>query len=344
MSKLTPTFLLLGVALLVWSLSVSLSSYLSDDLTREQHGESGELAKRGLTTAVRTPEDFSKLDDAIKKDPKNIDAHLARAVAYVETAYASSDGKKLMEAVKSYKDALDLDSKNPQALLGLASLCLEAGIIDKALEYYPLYLEIKPEDLRARADYSLALARGDKAEQAHVVLDKLLEENPSFFPAQMTKAFVYQIEGRLDESAKQAESAKQYVSDEQTIGRIDGFINSLSKDDGSRKSASKEASRVASSEPPAAESALADGERSSLEGYFRKHEIVGPKITRVLWPAGRKMRLDLDNFPVDKMPPFAKAKFVNSLKERFSEFSPKVDILLYGAESGMELMKIEVGN
>lgn len=359
MSKLTPTFLLLGVALLVWSVSVSLSNYLSDDLARKEHGDTGELAKRGLSASVRSSEEFSKLDEAVAKDPKNIDAHLARAVAYVETAYATSDGKKLMEAVKSYKDVLDLDAKNPQALLGLASLCLEAGILDKALEYYPKYLEIKPEDLRARADYSLALARADQADKAHEILDVLLGENPDFFPGQMTRAFVFQIEGKIEEAAKQAESAKQYVRDEKTIARVQGFIDSLGSSTTAAATAQASASSTAgassatstsvaassqTAKSDVGASALSLADRGALESYFREHEIIGRKIKNVSWEAGRTMRLDLDNFPVDKMPPFAKAKFLSSVKERFAALTPVVRIALHDADGGALLMEIEAGS
>ena len=42
--------------------------------------------------------------------------------------------------------------------------------------------------------------------------------------------------------------------------------------------------------------------------------IAGPKVTSVEWPDKLKAKVLMDSFPMDQMPPFAKAKFLTDLK------------------------------
>ena len=42
--------------------------------------------------------------------------------------------------------------------------------------------------------------------------------------------------------------------------------------------------------------------------------IMGPKVTSVEWPSKRKALVLLDQFPMDQMPPVAKKKFINDIK------------------------------
>lgn len=42
--------------------------------------------------------------------------------------------------------------------------------------------------------------------------------------------------------------------------------------------------------------------------------VAGPKVGSVQWPDNLKGKVLMNNFPMDQMPPFAKAKFLTDLK------------------------------
>ena len=51
----------------------------------------------------------------------------------------------------------------------------------------------------------------------------------------------------------------------------------------------------------------------------------------------------LDNFPVEQMPPFAKAQFVQRITDTFTDLPEATTIKLVDADSEKELMTLQVG-
>jgi tetratricopeptide (TPR) repeat protein len=71
---------------------------------------------------------------------------------------------------------------------------------------------------------------------------------------------------------------------------------------------------VAATSSPAARHAPAPFE-GAFEKMVRSLPIAGPKVDSVQWPADNKARVLMNNFPMEAMPDFARAKFLASLKQ-----------------------------
>jgi Flp pilus assembly protein TadD len=336
MSKLTPTFLLLGIALVLWSASAGLSHYLARDFERE-HG-----SKKGLQQAQSAPssEDFAKLQKEGKENPKDVDVQLRLGYAQVQEAYQSSNGALLMDAVKTFQGVLELSPENPDALLGLASLCLQNGILDKALDYYPRYLAKRPDDIRAKTDYALVNFRADKFEEGKKLVDEILTKEPSFFPAHMVMAFAYRMNGRIDEARSQAMNARGFAPNETLRTEVDAFIAGLDNPQ-------QEASAEGTSQPAATSERAAPEELQSpamkIESFVKNHTILGPKFRGLEWEGETLVHIKLEQFPVEQMPPFAKQVFISKTKSALRELSDAVKLRFIDAETSKELLVVSVG-
>ncbi|MCB0323941.1 MAG: tetratricopeptide repeat protein [Bdellovibrionales bacterium] len=331
MSQITPTFLFLSVALLIWSLAAGVSSYLAQDFARE-HGVSAQGAAN-----------IEALKTAAAERPKDIETQMQLAGALVGEALRTSNGGILMEAVRAFSHVLDLEPEHPGALLGLAKVCLDAGIIDKALELYPRYLKQRPEDLQAKTDFALALLRGGQAAEAKTKLDEVLAVQPSAFPAQITLALVYRELGDIAQAKEAAQKAQDLAPDPEVKQQVAQFMKSLdapSGEAGAAAGSDTAADSVTAAAPRADETVSA---AMQIERYFTSHSIIGPKLQRVTWPAANRAEVMVADFPVQQMPPFAKAKFLENVKTAFAAIPESITIVLKDAASGEELLSIPVG-
>ena len=328
MGKLTPTFLLFGGALLLWTLSVGISSYFA----KQDHVEG---SHRGGKSGIEISGDLAKLRSAADAAPKELGPRLAYATALRQQAYESSSSEYLMEAVQQYSRVLEISPENAEALYGLASLCLEAGIVDKALEYYPRYITLKPDDMRGHTDYALALLQANRLADSRAELAIVLKADPAFVPARMTMALSYKLEGDLKKAKQLAEETKTFIKDDEAKQRIDEFIKALD-----------------APPPPTAAQAPDGGVQPPSElvspaeqvaNYFRSHTIVGPKVRGITWPELTVAEIKLENFPVEQMPPFAKEKFISGTKAALAALPKPVKVRLVDAGTSRELLVIDVG-
>ena len=330
MSKLTPTFLLLTVALVLWGASAGLSHYLALDFERE-HG-----SQKGLSQAskVKPSEDFDKVQRNAEANPKDVDLQLKLGYAQVQEAYSTSNGELLMAAVQTFQKVLELSPENPDALLGLASLCLQNGIIDKALDYYPRYLAKRPDDIRAKTDYALVSFRADKFEEGKKLVDEILSANPDFFPAHMVMAFAYRMKGDLDGAKVQATKAKKFAPDETLAKEVDAFIAGLSE---APKTVAKSEKVVKKKEADYSSPA------TRIESFVKNHSILGPKYRGSEWQGEKQVNIKLHQFPVKEMPPFAKQIFISKTKSELQDLPEAVKLQFVDAESAEELLVVSVG-
>jgi hypothetical protein len=72
----------------------------------------------------------------------------------------------------------------------------------------------------------------------------------------------------------------------------------------------------------------------------RTMPVAGTKVATVQWPSELKAKVTMNNFPMDKMPPFAKEKFLSDLKSGVAtakkkfKISGKVEVDLVDGGSG----------
>ncbi|MFN8388740.1 MAG: tetratricopeptide repeat protein [Bdellovibrionota bacterium] len=342
-SKLTPTFSLLGLAILFWSAAAGLSSQLG-----APKGAAGGSSHGGKAAAVALSDDLKALKADADAHPDRTDARLNFANAAREEAIQKTDNGLLMEAVQAYTAVLAKEPNQTQALLGLASLCFEAGIMDKAQEYYRRYLQLKPDDLRVKTDYALSQIQTDALDDALVTLNEVINKDHSIFQAHLAVALVYKLQGKTDEAKAKADEAKRLAPSDADRARIDEFLTSLT----AKAAAGQQRAEL----PPSAIPGTPGGEEGEgsiapedlspagmVSQFFASHPIVGPKLKGIAWPELNTAIVRLENFPVDQMPPFAREKFLGSMKQKLSGLPNKVTVKLVDADSGAELLTVEAG-
>jgi tetratricopeptide (TPR) repeat protein len=304
MSSITPSFVFLSVALLFWSASVGLSSYLGQSFVRNHH-----------------------LEESKKKKGEEAHDH-----EHDDKEHKHKESNSLLETVQAFSEELKADPKNKKALISLAAISLQAGVLDKALELYPRYLELEAEDKRARSDYALALIEAQKIDEAEDQLNLVLKQDAKFAPALMAFAYRFKVEGKLKEAKSYAIKAKDAVVDPAGKAAIAEFVTSL------------ESPRVEDVDSQNFKVSQGDSPAKRITEYFSAHQIVGPKYKGVKWNGANMVNVLLENFPVENMPPFAKTQFENKIKAEFANFSEKIEIILVDSISGKELLRVSVGN
>jgi hypothetical protein len=72
--------------------------------------------------------------------------------------------------------------------------------------------------------------------------------------------------------------------------------------------------------PPAPEREVATNATTDFqhgaEKIFVTHPIVGPRVASFDWTGPAALRVKIANFPMDQMPPFARAKFKSGMTEK----------------------------
>ena len=59
--------------------------------------------------------------------------------------------------------------------------------------------------------------------------------------------------------------------------------------------------------------------RGAVEGIFRNHPMIGPKLERVEWESDGKARVLIREFPMQGMPPEIRQRFTDRLKTQLRE-------------------------
>ena len=127
-----------------------------------------------------------------RKQPINTDSEL-------EKAYDATNSGQSATAIETYKNILENNPSNTQALFGLATMYHRARQLDKARPLYAKLLAIDPQN-RDGFNNFLVLLADEAPREALVELEKLETKNPSFgtIPAQM--AVIYQKLGDMDKA------------------------------------------------------------------------------------------------------------------------------------------------
>ena len=324
-SKLTAPFLLFTLAVLLWSSAAALSAHLAQPANTPKHSHS--------EPAGEVSEGIKALRKEAASNPDTPGLQLKLASALQEEAFAKRDNSLLMEAVQAYSAVLTKSPEHADALLGMATLCFEAGILDKAIEYFKRYITERPADLRARTDLSLAYIQANQPGEAMQLLEEVVKVDPKLFQAQVAIALVMKLQGEDDAAKAKIEEAKKLAPTDEDRARIDAFLKNFQSTppDGATRQ----------QQQPQAEGNVSPAQQVSQ--VFQSHPIVGPKLRGISWPELNSVKVLLDNFPVEQMPPFAKEKFLGTLREKLKNLPDKVRITLYDASTERELLALDVG-
>lgn len=288
------TFALLLVTALVWLVCVSTSQYLAGTPSPPP----------GL------PEDVSRVVMAADQNPESESAQINAAQALTKLGLERGEPSLIMKAIDRYNIILKSDPTNKAALRGLAELSFESGVFDKAAAYFKQYLLVAPDDSKARVDYALALIQSGEAAQAIDLLQNLVSENANLFPARLTLALAYKVNGQLPEAELTAKEALSVAADDEGRAVVADFI-----------------ARLKGTASP-----------QTLESYFRDNEVFSQKVAEIL--PGETFTVKLRDFPVTSMPDFARKKMESNILQLCSGDTVAKYVILLDLASGSELLKI----
>ena len=131
------------------------------------------------TKRVKRQVNKPSMQQASRTTPMRIEQHQPGSIdPLLNGAYSAYREGKFDQARQMYKDALKQDSRNSDALLGLAVIAQRRGADSEAAHYYAKVLELNPRDPVANAGMS-ALTTDDNRESRLKFLLNEQQNSPS---------------------------------------------------------------------------------------------------------------------------------------------------------------------
>ena len=270
----------------------------------------------------------------------------------VELRAAMFDPSYYPKAEDAYAHVLKADPENLNALRGIGNIDFDQRKYDQAIAAYEHYLSRKPDDPDVRTDLGtmyLSTGVGDQAiiqyKQACSRPIRASSRPPSTSRLPTAKPTTREIPARhwkspADRSRRQCARSRQpsarFPRQPQQHGPGTGF-----RDCGQR------AANLPGLDPSQAANAADTGTyRGAMEQMLHDLPIAGPKVQSVQWQSDTNLRVLMDNFPMDQMPPFAKAKFTTDLKsgidqvKKSHQVSAPVEVDLSDGASGRVMQTV----
>jgi len=278
------------------------------------------------------------------------------------------------KAEDAYGHVLKLEPDNLDALRGIGDIDYDKQHYDEAIAAYEHYLKKKPDDPEVRTDLGTMYLYTGNADQAVVQYKKAIASKPGFFQAYYNMGIAYAQMNKPDEAAATLKQATVLAPDDTARDQVKALLAKLSgapaasasiqaasaNTPAAPKISGTPAAVVAAKSPaaassPAASPAIAaksaaspaaaptsseDDFHDAVETMVRGLPIAGPKVTSVEWPDKLKAKVFMDSFPMDQMPPFAKAKFLTDLKagidsaKKDNNISSPVEVNIVDGASG----------
>ncbi|GEM_PF-28464 len=299
------------IVLPLTAVSIWLSSAMASDYLIKDH-------IRRTNRQVIFSEKLQILQKAAEKSPKSIAAQQQLARALVREGITKSDAELVMEGISVYRRVLEIDDRHAPTLLELAKLCADQGILDKSAEFFGRYLRERPDDLAAMTDHGLVLVQAGEGNRALAIFEVIIADDPKQFQAQFGKSLALKLLKRESEAQTQAEYALKLAPSDEVRAELKGMMAALPE---GRQSS------------PAA----------SIVNYFKAHAIVGPKVSKISWATAELVNLELQDFPVEKMPAGMKELFVSKAQASLIGIEGLYRVRLLDAQSKAELLSFSVG-
>jgi cytochrome c-type biogenesis protein CcmH/NrfG len=131
--------------------------------------------------SIQSQEDISALQDAVRKDPKNISA-------WINLGNILMDTSRFDEAINAYQKVLDMDPKNVDVRVDMGTCYRRTGKPDIAVNEYRKALEVNPNHLMALKNLGVVLEYDMKDnKQAIRTFEKYLQAAPNAADAARVK-------------------------------------------------------------------------------------------------------------------------------------------------------------
>ena len=278
----------------------------------------------------------------LKLDPDNLDA--LRGIGDIDY-----DKQRYDEAIAAYEHYLKKKPDDPEVRTDLGTMYLYTGNADQAVVQYKKAITAKPGFFQAYYNMGIAYAQENKPDDAAATLKQAIALAPDDTARTQVKELLAKLTGAPAAGASmQAASAatpstkKKPASPAESIAAKSTAASkstaAASAPEASAAIAAKSSGCV--SRAAASTTSSEDDFHDAVETMVRGLPIAGPKVTTVEWPDKLKAKVFMDSFPMDQMPPFAKAKFLSDLKagidsaKKDNNISSPVEVNIVDGASG----------
>jgi tetratricopeptide (TPR) repeat protein len=335
-----------GLVVLTLFLAVGLGIWVS--VLRPAAGPAGPLAGAGRPApptqgAGNVPPDHPPLtlpDEGkkfiaslvAKAEAAPADVGAWRTLAQVQARASEIDATYGQRAIDSYKHVLSLAPGDPEATRSLGNLYYDQQNYTASAEQYEKFLEANPGDPNVRTDLATTYLYQRQIDRAIDTYGKVLAANPEFLQAHFNLGLAYEAKGEREKALASLAKARSLATDEPTRSQIDRVTAQLKGEapplaaagggqappGGAGAGAPGPATGGGAAKPPMAPGSAAPKPpaapaaadfKGEVEAALRAHQILGPKITAIEWPAATQARVLVANFPMQAMPEFARNLF-----------------------------------
>ncbi len=223
-------------------------------------------------------------------------------------------------AEKAYGHVLKLAPNNTAALRGIGDIYYDRNKYDEAAAAYEHYLKEKPNDPEVLTDLGTMYLYNGNVRQAIKQYKKAVSINPKLFQAYYNLGVAYGENGDTGDAAVVLTKAISLAPDKQTRKQtIKAFTKIVGQPPPKTvtqvaSSGNSSAAPSSSSASSAAPVASAKTFRGAVDQMLKNLPVAGRKVTAVQWPSDYRVRVLMSNFPMNAMPPFARAKFLSDIK------------------------------
>jgi tetratricopeptide (TPR) repeat protein len=257
---------------------------------------------------------ISNLEADAKKQPKDI--AVWNRLGTVALRAAMFDASYYRMATQAYGHVLQLDPDNLEALRGIGNLNYDRQKYDEAIAAYEHYLKRKPDDPEVQTDLGTMYLYTGNADQAIKRYKKAISIKPDFFDAYFNMGVAYGALNDIANARSALNLALKFSPDQDTKSRVNGVLAKLGGGGAGAQIASgggaAPADGGAAGQPPPG-NAAPNSFQGQIESMVRGLPFAGPKVQSVRWDSKNKATVLMQDFPMDKMPPFARQKFVGDL-------------------------------
>ena len=313
----------LGLSLLVTKLSGKKKPSISYS---EYAEKSGLIPKSSVDTARKALSSTSEFDRlSVSELEKKLDE--------LKKTYEQQKGeqKVLLDIIEVSRALYQKKPKHYNALITLADISFDQMLFQDAARLYKEALTVRQKDPEIRARYASALTFLKEYDQAIQELVTLTNEYPRFFKGHAYLAISYAQKGEKEKALFHGNEALELAPHKEAKERFAVFLESLKN----KESASSPQKRTSSQQ---------ESDEQFLQQTLSKHEIIAPKLIGVS-TSSDIVTITLREFPIEKMPPFARDKFFATLSSLAREAETKSNkkytkIQITSAESGTILATI----
>jgi tetratricopeptide (TPR) repeat protein len=301
--------IIIGIAVAATFISVPL--YLQNNLSGEKPVVPYDTYVRDQNRAANFTSrlsELSKLAEASPNNPKIWKEFANELAQKVYAPEAQSNQGLVIELIDALRHILDLEPNDPETLLSMANINYNFQVFDKAAEYFGAYLKVSKDDTTARATYGSALSFLGQFDEAEKELVYAISQDPKLFLARANLAISFALAGNKVKAKEAQQEALPFAQDNSTKEKFVVFIDEI-------LNPKPNTAKVVEAGP--LPQRPTDPALTGLDSDIRSNPVAGPKYVYSRLD-GEILILNFANFPMSAMPPFAKDKFVNSIRESIS--------------------------